>query len=247
MDHPVIKPRARIGVIIPSSNRMAEPNFQRFAPKGVVPHFMRLRMSGDKRGEFNSFIARLGEAAAVLGDSKCDLTLLQCTGTSMSGGYGGEKTMKDAIEGATGRPALTTADCLMMAFDALGVRRFVFISENHPEGYEEKKQFLLDAGYEILGGSGAGLVSDQSCTTPPAFWADLARQHRDDRADAYFISCANIQAIDTIEELEEELGRPVLTSNQVALWASVRKIGIDDPMPGLGRLGASRLAETQPA
>jgi maleate cis-trans isomerase len=165
----------------------------------------------------------------------------------MSGGYGGEKAMIAAIERATGRPALTTADCLLMAFDAIGVRRLVFISENHPAGYEEKKRFLVDAGYEILGGCGASLVSDQSCTTPPAFWADLARAHRDDAADACFLSCANIQAIDVIEELEADLGRPVLTSNQVALWAAVRTLGIDDALPGLGRLGALRKAARQPA
>lgn len=35
-DKPVL-PRARIGFIIPSSNRMVEPQMQRFLPQGVVP------------------------------------------------------------------------------------------------------------------------------------------------------------------------------------------------------------------
>ena len=46
--------------------------------------------------------------------------------------------------------------------------------------------------------------SDVYCTTPPEFWRDAALKLSDDRADAYFISCANIQSIDVIEELENE-------------------------------------------
>lgn len=242
MDHPRTAPRARIGFIIPSSNRMAEPNFQKYAPAGVVPHFMRLRMSGKHRKAFDDLVAGLEDAAAILGDAKCDVTVLQCTGTSMSGGFGGEAAMVAAIERATGRPGLTTANCLMMAVERIGAKRLVFISENDVAGYEEKKQFLQSAGMEIVGGRGAALVSDESCITPPAYWADLAREERCDKADAYFISCANIQAIDTIESLERELGRPVLTSNQVALWAAVRTAGLADTLAGLGQLGKCQLA-----
>ena len=239
MNHAKVAPRARIGFIIPSSNRMAEPNFQKYAPEGVVPHFMRLRMSGKHRSKsFDDLIAGLEQAAAILGDAKCDLIMLQCTGTSMSGGYGAEAEMVAAIERATGRPGLTTAHCLMMALERLGIKRLVFISENDGAGYDEKKTFLQAAGMEIVGGRGAGLVSDESCVTPPAFWADLAREERCDDADAYFISCANIQAIDIIETLEAELGKPVLTSNQVALWAALRTAGINDTLAGLGQLGA---------
>ena len=40
-----ITPRARIGFIIPSSNRMVEPQMQRLMPAGVVPHFTRIGMT----------------------------------------------------------------------------------------------------------------------------------------------------------------------------------------------------------
>lgn len=237
MNESAIVPHARLGVIIPSSNRVAEPNFQRFSPPGVVPHFMRLRMSGKHRSGFDALIPRVEEAAAILSDAKCNVVLLQCTGTSMSGGYGGEREIVAAIERAAGVPGLTTANCLMAAFERLGVRRLVFISENDPAGYAEKREFLTAGGYEVLAGEGADLRSDQSCVTPPSFWRELALAHRRAEADAYFISCANINAIDTIETLEADLGRPVLTSNQVALWHAVRTAGVDDALPGLGRLG----------
>lgn len=239
MAHEPIPPRARIGVIIPSSNRVAEPNFQRFAPKGVVPHFMRLRMTGPHRIPLDRLMDRIEEAAAVLGDAKCDVTVLHCTGTSMSGGFGGEREVIATIERATGRPGLTTATSLMVALAALGAKRLAFISESPEEGHAEKRAFLADAGFDIVADKPACLSgSDESCVTPPSFWAELARGLDAPDAEAYFLSCANIHAIDAIEELEADLGRPVVTSNQVVIWHALRTAGIHEPIPGLGRLGA---------
>jgi maleate cis-trans isomerase len=242
-------PRARLGVIIPSSNRMAEPNFQRFAPDGVVPHFMRLRMSGPHRVPLDELKPRIADAASILGDAKCDVTVLHCTGTSMSGGFGAERGVIETIEGATGgRPGLTTATCLMAALGALGARRLVFLSETAEEGHGEKRDFMVEAGYDIVADQAACLAgSDESCITPPAFWVDLARKVAVPEADAIFISCANIQAIDAIAELEAELGTPVVTSNQVVLWHMLRTAGITEPLPNLGRLGDLADAPAQAA
>ena len=44
-----IVPRARLGFIIPSSNRMVEPQIQRFVPDGVVAHFTRIGMTNRHR------------------------------------------------------------------------------------------------------------------------------------------------------------------------------------------------------
>ena len=248
MAYDKIPPRARLGFIIPSSNRMAEPNIQRFCPEGVVPHFMRLRMTGPHSTALDDLLPRIKEAASILGDAKCDVNVLHCTGTSMSGGFGAERGVIEAIEEATGRPALTTATCLMTALAALNARRLVFISESPEAGHAKKRDFIADAGFEIVGDRAAGLSgSDESCVTPPAFWVDLAKEVAVLDAEAVFISCANIQAIDAIEELEAALGTPVVTSNQVVIWHALRTAGIDDALPGLGRLGAIAEAPAQAA
>ena len=248
MAYEQIPPRARIGFIIPSSNRMAEPNIQRFMPDGVVPHFMRLRMSGQHRVGLDELLPRIKEAASILGDAKCDVTVLHCTGTSMSGGFGAERGVIAAMEEATGRPALTTATCLMTALGALGARRLVVISETAEAGHGEKRDFMVQAGYDMVADRAACLSgSDESCVTPPAFWVDLAKEVATPEAQAYFISCANIQAIDAIEELEAALDRPVVTSNQVVIWHALRTAGIKDALPGLGRLGAIAEAPAQAA
>ena len=102
---PII-PRARIGFIIPSSNRMIEPQMQRFLPAGVVPHFNRIGMTNRHRAPLEKLLPRIIDAADLLNDSKCDVIVLQCTGTSMSGGVDMDQRVVAAIAQATGRPAL---------------------------------------------------------------------------------------------------------------------------------------------
>jgi maleate isomerase len=236
-DFEPIRPRARLGFIIPSSNRMAEPQFQLYAPDGVVPHFARLRMTGRHAAPLEALMPRITQAAETLADAKCDAIVLQCTGTSMSGGVESEQGIIRAMEAATGRPALTAASSLMAAFEALDANRLVFVSETTRPGHEAKLAYLAEAGLDIIADRAACLEdSDEYCITPPQFWFEFVRAMRNDRADAYFISCANIHSIDVIAALEAELGRPVVTSNQAALWCALRTAGIADAIPGLGRL-----------
>src|SRR5437016_1659894 len=177
-------PRARIGFIIPSSNRMVEPQMQRLMPPGVMPHFTRIGMTNRHKAPLDKLIPRIAEAAELLADSKCDVTVLQCTGTSMSGGVEMEAQVVAAIEQATGRPAMSTASALNDAFAALGARRLVFTSETQEDEHKPKLAYLREAGYEILADKAACLSgTDAYCVTPARFWYDLAVTMRNDAAD----------------------------------------------------------------
>src|SRR2546429_5352686 len=85
MTYEPIVPRARIGFIIPSSNRMVEPQMQRFMPAGVVPHFTRIGMTHRHKAPLEQLIPPITEAATLLADSQCHRTVLPCTGTSLVG------------------------------------------------------------------------------------------------------------------------------------------------------------------
>jgi maleate isomerase len=234
MNYEPILPRARIGFIIPASNRMVEPQMHRFMPAGVIPHVTRLDMH---EVPLAALAPKLLEAAALLAKSKCDVTVFQCTGSSMSGGVEMEKRVVRDMSALTGRPALSAASSVMAALEALRAKKIVFISENEQAGHDKKARFLREAGYELLADRAMALAgSDQYCTMPPKLWYDAAMALRRDDADAYFISCANIHSIDTIEELERDLKKPVVTSNQAALWHAIRTAGINDTVPKLGKL-----------
>src|SRR6201997_4398375 len=103
MGYQTLVPRARIGFIIPSSNRMVEPQMQRLMPPGVVPHFTRIGMTHRHKAPLEQLIPRITDAAELLADSKCDVIVLQCTGTSMSGGVDMERRVVAEIARVTNR------------------------------------------------------------------------------------------------------------------------------------------------
>lgn len=229
--------RARIGLILPSSNRMAEPHFYRYAPAGAVSHATRLRMTGKHRVPLAELTPRLAEAAALLGDAGCDPVVFHCTANSMGEGLEAERGIVRTIEAATGGRATTTASATRAALDALGARRIVLLSPYIRATHEHEIEFLTEAGFEIVAERNLGLTGSEAyIEVPPRRWLEILQDMKTDRADAYFVSCANIRAIEALDEMEAALGRPVLTSNQVALWHALRLAGIDDSIPGIGRL-----------
>lgn len=229
--------RARVGLIIPSSNRLTEPQFHRYAPSGVQYHVTRLRMTGPHHVPLPDLVPRIVEAAQMLGDAKCDLVVFHCTSSSMQAGLAAEQQVVEAIQRATGRPAITTASAAVEAFRALEARRLALVTPYPQEVNEREIAFLAEAGLEVIRDRALGLGgSDAYFAAPPSLWAQVTREEADPRADAYFLSCTAIDTIDIIEELELILGRPVVTSNQAAIWCSLRTCGVEDRVPGLGRL-----------
>ncbi len=220
---------ARIGLIIPSSNRMVEEEMVRSIPPGVAAHVARLRMTGAHRLTIDRLLPRVEEATAMLTDARCDVVAFHCTANSMAAGAAGEAELLAALCRAGAPQATTTATAIRHAFETLGARRIVLLTPYNAETTEEEAEFLQAAGYEVLYACGCALRgSDEYCATPPKFWRDRVLDVARPEADAYLLSCANISVFPVIEEIEEKLDRPVVTSNQVVIWEALSLLGISD-------------------
>jgi maleate isomerase len=228
---------ARVGLIIPSSNRMVEQEMVRHTPPGVQAHVMRLRMTGAHNVPLDALLPGVEEAAATLIDARCDAVAFHCTANSMSEGMAGETKLLDALRHAGARHVTTTATAIRHAFDVLGARRIVLITPYNAATTEHEAEFLREAGYDVLHARGFALKgSDEYCSTPPQFWRDRAIEAARPEADAYLISCANISVFPVIEETEQKLDRPVVTSNQVVIWEALSLLGANDRRNCRGRL-----------
>jgi maleate isomerase len=228
-------PRARIGLIIPSSNRLTEPQFHRYCPPGVVPHVTRLRITQPPRRLPLEMLDEIREAAILLGHAKCDITVFHCTGSSMEAGLDAERQIVEAIARTTGHKATSTASAVRHALRALEVRRLVLVSPYR--GNDHEIEFLREAGFDVLHDRALALDgSDGLCSAPAELFLTSTLEEADPDADAYFISCTNIRSPEVVTELEARLGRPVVTSNQATLWYCLRACGLSDVVPDLGAL-----------
>lgn len=231
---------ARVGLIIPSSNRMVEQEMVRHFPPGVQAHIARLRMTGPHHQPLDLLLPRIEEATATLCDARCDVVVFHCTATSMEEGASGEERVLAAMARGGAARATSTATAIRNAFDALGARRIVLVTPYDAETTEEEAAFLHAAGYAVLHAEGLALAgSDAYCATPAEFWRDRAVAAAQPDADAYFISCANIATFAVIEDTERLTGRPVVTSNQAVVWEALRRLGWTDRRGCPGRLFAS--------
>src|SRR5581483_8139628 len=168
----------------------------------------RLRMTGAHRGPLAQLLPRVEEAAAALVDARCEVVAFHCTANAMQEGTSGEERILAAIARAGAARATTTATAVRRAFDRLRARRIVLLTPYSQAATEHEAEFLHEAGFALAG-------SDAYCATPATFWRDRALEAARPDADVYFLSCANISTFPVIAELEERLGHPVVSSNQM--------------------------------
>lgn len=227
---------ARIGLIIPSSNRLTEPQFHAYAPPGVGIHVTRLRMTGKFRKSPSELKPELAEAAAALSDTKPGVIVFHCTANSMENGLVGEAALVETIQNASGCPTITTAEAIRQAFKHFGIKKLVLISPYVKETNEHEVRYLSEAGFEVLHELGLGLQSDAYGEVTPEQWIQVVKENTRAGADGYFLSCTNTTMIEAIDRLERDLGKPVVNSNQATLWACLNKLGVRPAVKNLGRL-----------
>lgn len=232
--------RARLGLIIPSSNRLSEPHFRRFMPRDVGVHTTRLRMTGAHNKPLDQLLEDVSRAAATLGDARCDVIVFHCTANSMEHGLEGEQKILDAVRESSGAQALSTAQGVVEALRASAMKKMVLISPYPQSHNDHEKEYLEALGFQILHDVALGAPSVNYPHVPPSKWMEVARAHWRDDADGIFLSCTNTTQIDIIAPLEAELGKPVVNSNQATIWASLKrlapKLGPTTPPAALGSL-----------
>jgi maleate isomerase len=229
-------PETRIGLIIPSSNSLTEQQFNHYAPPGVGVHVTRLRMTGKWRKPLDELARPLSEAAEAISDVRPGVIVFHCTANSMEKGLAHEAAIVKIIEKASGCPTLTTAQAITRAFDRVGIKKLVLISPYVKATNEHEVQYLSEAGYTVLHELGLSLETHAYSKVTPEEWKTVVKENTRAEADGYFLSCTNTRMIEAVDDLERDLGKPVVNSNQAVLWNCLNQLGVRHSGESLGRL-----------
>lgn len=228
--------RLRLGMVIPSSNRVVEPELPSMLPEGVAVHTTRLRLVGGSREELLAMTDKVEEAAELVSDAGADLIAFHCTAVSTFNPQM-ESSLKQRITAATGKPAVTTSEALVAALRALSARRIVLLSPYTKDVNDREVAFFNHHNISVLHEVGLALQGGAAyADVEPTSWYRLAVTNRHQDADAYFLSCTTIRATAVICSLERDLGKPVVTSNQAMVWHALRTGGVRDAVQGFGAL-----------
>lgn len=231
--------KARIGLIVPSTNTVNEAEFWRMAPDGVSVHTSRLLFRPTGEADALAQIdAHMPRALEELAGAEVDVIAYGCTAGSI---HTPPEEVAREIEEATGIAAVTVTGAVLAALEAFGAKSIAIGTPYPPELNEEEKQFFEGRGYRVTA-TNSVILSEQQMNlrhmnrVPPQSVFRLALDIDTPDTDAIFISCTDLATLDVIEEIEKTLQKPVITSSQATFWQTLRTAGLHDRLSGYGRL-----------
>ncbi len=173
----------------------------------------------------------ISDEAAVHGATRDLLTpepevvAYACTSGSFVDGQLGELGLINVMRDAGAPAAVTASGALVEALGVLGVSRLSIATPYVESVTERLIGFLGEYDVEVVASVGLGLLG-QIWKTDYRQVVDIVRSADRPDAEAMFISCTNLPTYDIIGPLEQELGKPVLTANQVTIWSALRHMGL---------------------
>lgn len=233
--------RGRIGLVIPSSNTTMESEFWRMAPNGVSVHVGRMFVSSSPSTEREEALHGMLEytmrAVEDVGTAGVNVVVFGCTVGSFLFGLDFERDLTRKIEEKAKLPTITTSEAVVEALRVLNARRIVMATPYDERTTQKEKVFLEANGFTVLKTDFLNLRKniEVGWLTPDVAYKQ-ARKIFVPEADALFISCTNYRTIELIKTLEKDLERPVVTSTQASMWATLKKLGIKEEMTRYGAL-----------
>jgi maleate isomerase len=227
--------RARIGVIAPDTDFVPDAELSAMAPEGVSVHATRVQLgfAPDARGDEPIELAALrayvkppliDDAAGLLAAGPASVIAYAFTSTCYLGGDGDDDTLRARLERRTaGTPVVTTCVAAVQAMRALGIERVALV---HPPWVSADVGAM---GAEYFGRRGLKVVMAGSVALhanpldlDPRDVYEWVRANTPADASAVFLAGNGFRTVSLVAAWEAELGRPVLTANQVLLWAALR-------------------------
>jgi maleate isomerase len=218
----------RVGLIVPSSNTVAEVDFYRRLPPGCTLHTARMFLEETTpEGEAAMLDEHLSTAIDDLATARPDVMVFGCTSAGALRGNAYEAQLIDRIEQRTGAATFSVAAAVRWAIRAAGCRRVGVITPYVESLNEKIAQSLQDDGLEVAGIHGLGITENFAIADvePERIARFASERFAGSDIELLFASCTNFRAFDAREEMTRALGLPVVTSNQAALAAVLDHLG----------------------
>lgn len=215
---------ARVGLLVPSSNTVMEPDLWRALPAGATLHIGRMYLEDTTpEGEERMLDQHALPAARDLATAKPDLIIFGCTSAGALRGNAYDADLCRRISEASGVPTVSVIASVRRALAATGARR-VGVVTPYVDALNQPIRASLEAdGIEVARIAGLGISDNvRIAEVPVAEVVDFAvRELHGLPIEAVFVSCTNFPAVAALPELERRFEVPVVTSNQAAIAATL--------------------------
>jgi len=223
----------RLGLLVPSSGTIQEADFYRRVPEEVTVHSARMRLvEATEVDEIRMLEEHTIPAARDLATIHPDAVVFSCTSAGALRGNAYEAGLCSEIARVTGAPVISTMAAVREELHRLHVRSVVLLTP-YPDALTERVRASLEAdGFTVPAAAGMGLIDSLAIAgvAPEEIQEFAVRRLGGAPAEALFIACCTFRAYDVRDGLQRSLGIPVVTSNQAALEAALRTLGLGAPL-----------------
>jgi maleate isomerase len=239
--------QTKIGLVVVSASSVSELRYPKAAPPGVAFLTSRMMLApGESIGALREMESNASRAVGELASAKVDSVAYCCTVSGALRGMEGDRQFCQELESEWDTPITSTMLAVAEALQHLGLKKIVVTTPYPDSHHVAERAYLKEAGIEALTMQGMGFeTADGFASVSPQEIFDFAMnawKDHSNEADGLFISCMNHDGMAAAQALEDEIGKPVVTSHTATLWRVLSQAGETKPLLGYGRL----LAETRP-
>jgi maleate isomerase len=212
----------RIGLIVPSSNTVMEPDFhRRIGPASVVSTTRIFLENVTREEEFRMLEDDLPKAVDLIRTTAPDLVVFGCTSAGALGTLAHDDGICKMIEKGSGARAITVLRAVVTRLRGIVPQRLALFTPYIEELTNSVAASLSEAGYTPVTATGMGIRANLEIgrVTPAEIVSFVESHVEKGAADCIFLSCTNWRAIEAIDSLQKKLGIPIVTSNQAAIDA----------------------------
>ena len=231
--------RARIGHVAPSRGDTLVYEFYKMFPEG----FMMLNTTGTVRqlvdSDFEAQLSRIEEAVQDLVDNSCDSIIFSGSPLFTRLPFGADRELGKKLSDKFGVPVAAGLTAEVEALKAMNCHKLVVGTPYEDEINQRLKRHLEESGFDVLQIAGYGVRKNAQLTDLPvhASYKIAKRLYAKGRdADGVFIPCPRWPTITDVQLLENEIGKPVITSSLACSWYAMKLIDVKEKVTGFGRL-----------
>lgn len=234
--------RARIGVIIPSTNTSVEADYNELAPPGVSFHVARIfinnKIDSDDRAQETLRQIREGSEKAVHDVCTCqpDHLVLGMSSETFVGGLEGQRALTKKMEDMSNLRVSTGSEATRRVLESIGAKRIAVLTPYQPAIDAEVARYFDDLGYELVAMTSLRCPTAVSIAdvTGEEILGRIAELARTDEVDAFVQAGTNLSSYHVADEVERRYGKPLVGINAATLSHALSAVGIREPLMGAG-------------
>ena len=234
--------RAKIGHVAPSRGDTFVYEFYRILGDG----FLLLNTTGTIRrlvdDHLERQLERLEEATVDLAETGAEFIILGGSPLFTRLGHGSDREIAARLEAKVGVPVAAGMTCEVEALKHMGIKKVVVATPYPDQLTKRVADFLTASGFEVLRAEGLGIELNSALGDQPEHAAyKIARKvyFSAPEADGIFLPCNRWPTAGVISLLEQETGKPALSSSLCNIWYALHRLRIRQEISGYGKLLAS--------